>query len=422
VKEALPGYCIVVNTERNQFNTQEYWRLPPTSYPKKEKVDYVSEFLDKFRNATEKMLPEQTPFAISLSGGLDSASVAFVANELARTQCAGRPLLITAVSRSPSEEKTRMLSFIRDCERFWRSEIRSLYLPDSLDWTDVKDMIVQLEEPFPLLESYLYWCIARELKQDGIRVAFTGTAADVFLWGDYIDQVNYLKDLWHKRNVRTLLSEIVGLTKASQGARTPLRSLIELVKNVVIPSRTASQNSQFLSPPYVAKSTIKPHESPLDTAAKEVVEMTNALNKLFSTFSVEVRIPFLDQELVNFMNSLPPSEKIRKGVKKLILRTAMKGAIPESIRMSMRKFDTSIPLVEWLTSLRSEINELLLSKTFRERQIFDQERILGTYNSLCEGKLDSIEARKFASLLWRIINLELWFRIYIDPSNQTCAV
>jgi hypothetical protein len=47
--------------------------------------------------------------------------------------------------------------------------------------------------------------------------------------------------------------------------------------------------------------------------------------------------------------------------------------------------------------------------------MFNQDRILEVFNSLRERKLNRKEALRFASILWRIINLELWFEIYIDP-------
>jgi succinate dehydrogenase flavin-adding protein (antitoxin of CptAB toxin-antitoxin module) len=58
---------------------------------------------------------------------------------------------------------------------------------------------------------------------------------------------------------------------------------------------------------------------------------------------------------------------------------------------------------------------MLSSIAFTERGMFNQDRILEAFNSFRERKLDRKEALRFASILWRIINLELWFEIYIDP-------
>ena len=58
---------------------------------------------------------------------------------------------------------------------------------------------------------------------------------------------------------------------------------------------------------------------------------------------------------------------------------------------------------------------MLSSTTFRERKIFNEAKILETYILLCEGKLNLTEVRRFTELLWRIISLELWFELFIDP-------
>lgn len=229
-----------------------------------------------------------------------------------------------------------------------------------------------------------------------------------------------LVDVVLLKKIGTLLIELIGMVVQQDyfGAHLGfnlLERLVETLRSIFLPSRTTFHDYQLVNHTYLAKNVTRPNESPLDEATKSVTEFVGVSDRIFSAFSVEVRHPFLDPELGSFMILLPPNQKIRRGVMKHILRTAMKGLIPESIRKSKRKFPTSIPLVEWLIDLHPEINEMLSSKAFKERRMFNQDRILEVFNSLCEGKLDPTEARRFASILWRIINLELWLEIYIDP-------
>lgn len=424
VKEVLPGYYITLDTG-SMFQAQRYWHLPSVSFQGKRNGDYPSRFLSMFRCAIKKMLPKQAPFAICLSGGLDSTSIVSIVDELVRTYDTGKHTLVSAICERASKVDNEE-PYITEFGSFRGVEIEFVRLPSSLEWADVKDFVYDLEEPRPVPNSYLLWCIAKQLRKEGVRVAFTGQAGDAFLWGLEKAQIHYLKNLWLRKDIGTLLIEFVGMvvhqdylgSRAGIGvhlASALLDRLAEMLRSIFLPSRTTYEDYQFLNHTYLAKNVTRPDGFPLDEATKSVTDAVGAIERFFSAFSVEVRHPFLDPEFGKFMILLPPNQKIRRGVRKYILRTAMNGSIPESIRKSIRKFPSAIPLIEWLIDLRPEINEMLSSKAFKERAIFNQDRILEGFKSLCEGKLDPTKAWRFASFLWRIINLELWLEIYIDP-------
>ena len=419
VKEVLPGYCVTLDIGRNVFQAQEYWHIPSVSFMGKGNGVCPSKFLSMLRCAVKKMLPKEAPFAICISGGLDSTSIASIVDELVRTYDTGKHTLVSAICKRVSKVDNEE-PYIREFGWFRRADIKFVYLPSSLEWTDVKDFVYHLEEPFPLFNFYLLWRVAKELKEKGVKIAFTGNACDAFLWGFEAERIDYLKHLWLRRDIGTLLIELTGMVvqqdySSIHGRFNLLEMLAGIMKSIFLRSRTVFEDHRFLNDTYLAKNVTRPNESPLDEATKSVTELVGVLDRVFSAFSVEVRHPFLDPEFASFMFLLPPNQKIRRGVRKYILRTAMKGLIPESIRKSKRKFPTSIPLVEWLIDLHPEINKMLSSTAFTERGMFNQDRILEAFNSLREGKLDRTEALRFASILWRIINLELWLEIYIDP-------
>lgn len=422
VKEVLPGYCVALDMGRSVFQAHEYWRLPSVSFLRKGNSVCPSRFPSKFRCAVEKMLPKQAPFAVCLSGGLDSTSIASIIDELVRKYDTGRHLFISAICQRASKVDNEE-PYIREFGLLRGVEIKFVCLPSSLEWTDVKDFVYHLEEPFHLLNAYLLWCIAKQLEKEGIEVAFTGNAGDAFLWGLEKERIGYLRNLWLRKDIGILLIELIGMVVQQDYSGVHvgfglLETLAEMLIGVFLPSsidRSIFHDYQFLNHTYLAKNLARPNESPLDETTKSITEFVGVIDRIFSAFSVEARHPFLDAELSNFMILLPPNQKIRRGVRKYILRTAMKGLIPESIRKSKRKFPTSIPLVEWLIDLQPEISEVLSSKAFKERGIFNQDNALEAFNSLCEGKLNRTEARRLATILWRIINLELWFEIYLDP-------
>jgi asparagine synthase (glutamine-hydrolysing) len=96
----------------------------------------------------------------------------------------------------------------------------------------------------------------------------------------------------------------------------------------------------------------------------------------------------------------------------------MKGAIPESVRMSRKHFGTPVPLQRWMRQLYPNIKEIFESRKFRERGYFNQPAILDAYHRFCEGKMDRFTSAWHAFVFWRILNLELWLEVFFDPQNK----
>ena len=87
----------------------------------------------------------------------------------------------------------------------------------------------------------------------------------------------------------------------------------------------------------------------------------------------------------------------------------MKGILPEKIRERKDKIGFATPEDIWFrTSLKKPIEEILRSKSFRERPYFNAkvtEKVFGTH---CEGR------ENISATIWRWVNLELWLRKFID--------
>jgi len=126
-------------------------------------------------------------------------------------------------------------------------------------------------------------------------------------------------------------------------------------------------------------------------------------------FSMEARLPFLDYRLVEYIFSLPSTLKIKEGVTKVILRNAMRGTLPEEVRNRYDKMGFVTPDDVWFrTVLKDKIHGVLSSKSFAERGYFVVDKVKEVFEECCGGK------RSIGSTLWRWVNLELWFRTFID--------
>ncbi|TRO49521.1 asparagine synthase (glutamine-hydrolyzing), partial [Candidatus Bathyarchaeota archaeon] len=429
VKELLPGYYATLNLKTNTFRVKRYWNLPQVPFLTKGKNVSACKFLNIFRSTIKKMLPEEVKFAICLSGGIDSVSLASIVDELSKNSNKRDYTLISAISSSKMENER---PYIEEFSRFKNAEINFVYLPISPKWKEVKDYVYHLEEPFNHFNFYLHYCVAKELKRQKIKIAFTGNGSDGFLWGFEEHRIAYLRSLWKNRDIGTFLVEIAGMLVQQDYSSlyerfNLVKMLAGILKGVFLGQkmefgdriRLTDRFARLLDKTYLMSRVTRLKESPMDEVTKRATKDTGALERLFSSFSVEVRHPFLDSDLAELMLLLPSNQKIRRGIKKYIIRNAMKNLIPESIRKSKRKFPTAAPFVQWLVNLHPEISEMIQSKAFRGRHMFNPEEIMRVFASLLQNKLDQGESWRFAQILWRIINVELWFETYIDPHDES---
>ncbi len=125
--------------------------------------------------------------------------------------------------------------------------------------------------------------------------------------------------------------------------------------------------------------------------------------------SIESRVPFLDYRMAEFLFSTPDEEKIHNGMTKRILRDAMAGVLPESIRNRTDKIGFSTPEDTWFrTTLRPYVENVLSSESFLGRPYFDSVETKELFHSHVNGH------RNASAHLWRVVNTELWLRLFID--------
>lgn len=126
--------------------------------------------------------------------------------------------------------------------------------------------------------------------------------------------------------------------------------------------------------------------------------------------SLEVRVPFLDHNVVDFAFSIPSEFKIGKGIKKKILQETFRPDLPEDI-FNRPKHGFEVPLLKWLNGdLNETIRTEYLSKDFIEHQgIFDSnetEKLL--------TKLKSSNPEDTAATTWALIIFQHWWKKWID--------
>jgi asparagine synthase (glutamine-hydrolysing) len=124
--------------------------------------------------------------------------------------------------------------------------------------------------------------------------------------------------------------------------------------------------------------------------------------------SLEARVPLLDHKLVEFAASLPPHMKVRGLTRKYLLKKVSQAWLPPEI-IHRKKKGFPMPFSLWLRNeARPFLHDVLSPSALRRRALF---------NPLFVEKLVTEHEEGFAdhgSLLWGLISVELWLRIFMD--------
>ncbi|MDI3298720.1 MAG: asparagine synthase (glutamine-hydrolyzing) [Bacillota bacterium] len=398
--------------ERGGVRVERYWAPRPGSDADPD----PRRFLELFERSVERRLVADVPVGTCLSGGLDSSSVVCMEERLLRR---GAP---DAASLG-GWLKTFSALFDGDPidERAYIDEVLATVdaeghavRPDSARFVEeLGELVWHQEEPTVSTGPYAQWCVMR-LAAEHVRVTLDGQGGDELLAGYVPYHFVYLRQLLRERRWGRLLRE-------AWAARDVLAPL---VRRRLAQRRRAVPVRRLLRPEFLARvrpPRLLPTQDDLkrrlleDLTVFSLPSLLRYEDRNSMAHSVESRLPFLDQELVEYVLRLPPEAIIDRGWSRAIFRRAMKGVLPERIRLRRWKVGFTTPEMRWLKARRAAIQSLLRSPSFRSRPWWDGPAVADAFAAACEGRLED------SFFFWRAINLELWLRTFIDPESPPAA-
>lgn len=370
-------------------------------------------YIKELDSAVEMRLRSDVPVGVCLSGGLDSSTIASLL-----VKHFGKEDISTFSAVYGKENNADESRFIE----LYKDHLRNMYYTvptaDTL-LEDMDDFIRSHAEPLPSTGPYAQYRVMK-LAKEHVTVILDGQGADEELAGYHYFYGLYYKSLLKKFRVGTLLKEMVlyiQLHKSLYALKTFLFFLL--------PSRMRTK-ARLQERAYVNREFAKKHkDSVIADSLYGSQTMQEALVNHFEyklehllkwndrnsmAFSIESRTPFLDYRLVEYTLRTEDSAKIKNGYTKSILREAMKGILPEPIRLRRDKKGFSTPQDEWFREDRFQklVRETLDSKICRERGYIDVDAALALYDKHIRKEIN------IAKDIWKWVNLELWFRMFID--------
>jgi len=129
-------------------------------------------------------------------------------------------------------------------------------------------------------------------------------------------------------------------------------------------------------------------------------------NRSVSRFQLEERSPFYDRRLIEFAFGLPEHLRSRE-MGKYVVREAMRGVLPESIRARKDKAEFSRAMAEFL--LQPRVREILECPQLVARDWVDSTAVLRQYNNFCELYCNNSDRYIYYVWdLWAVFSLEIW--------------
>jgi asparagine synthase (glutamine-hydrolysing) len=139
-----------------------------------------------------------------------------------------------------------------------------------------------------------------------------------------------------------------------------------------------------------------------------LVELLMKQDQMSMAASIESRVPFLDHRLVEFAATMPVEWKLRGWTTKRVLREAARDLLPRSI-LERPKMGFPVPFGQWARGpWQGVLRDVLLDRRARERGLFDGAAVARLLADHASGRADGADA------LWSLLNLELWYRTWID--------
>ncbi len=411
----LPGgHSLTVRVAEAEIAVRRWYDLPATP-PASGRAEEIGALLE---DAVRLRLRSDVAVGTCLSGGLDSSSIVALTARLRGPEAAGDHCSFSILYPEPGLDESRYVAAVAAATRVRAASAT----PTARELArDLPALARCQDEPFPSAGIYSQWRVMRLASEAGVRVLLDGQGGDEILAGYAYHLGPYLAELARTRGWGAALRAIRARHAVTGESRTFLAGLLAYhalplpsALRVAALARSASHgrlDPSDAAPELAAAAEGSARHRPRTSLAEERREnvLRTSLPALLRyedrnsmSFSVEARTPFLDVRLVERALALPAEDLVRDGWTKAILRDAMAGIVPETVRLRRDKLGFATPERRWLRELGPEIREWLGGDA--------RVGALLRPGVLARWRADGDEALAARPGLWRVLSTELWLR------------
>jgi len=430
-----PGFSLKVQRGQTILQPKQYWDVP---FKQKELIDEseaMETLIAKLRESVDIHLMTEVPLGAFLSGGVDSSAVVAMMSGIMN-----EPVNTCSISfGNPQFNESRYAQEV--AERYHTNHHVEQVEHDDFDLID--KLALLYDEPFADSSALPTYRVC-ELARQRVTVALSGDGGDENMAG-------YRRYRWHMHeerlrstlplSIRKPLFGLLGaiypkadwaprIFRAKSTFEALARDSVEgyfhsvsimsdaMRQKLFTPTfRQDLQNYQAVQvlQDYAAQS---PTEDPLsrvqylDMKTYLVGDILTKVDRASMAHALEVRVPLLDHELVEWMSSLPTSVKLKNGEGKYLLKKALEPHLSDNI-LYRNKMGFSIPLAEWFRGpLRDHVRKAILGPVLEETGIFNTEYLEELVDQHQSGRRD------YSASLWTLLMFESFLRNIVKGEGR----
>jgi asparagine synthase (glutamine-hydrolysing) len=435
-----PGHC--ASFEDGRWSARAYWDVPLVeSPPRLDENECAEELLARLRRSVQRRLVSDVPVGVFLSGGLDSTLITYLMED-----GGAGPIPACSVGFAPEDLK---FDIIPDDLKYAR-QVRRL-MSDRLDYSEIvlrprvldllPKVVWHMDEPVadPAAISTFLICEASRAKA---KVMLMGAGAEELFAGYPRHLAMSLVSTYNSLPgpLRQALEFLIERAPASKPGRfmATFRNMKKLSRAArgedaarqylrMRAYYTTDELEELLRDPDTADGIYEEHLAFFRRAAgvdpiqqllyvdmKTFLPCLNLayMDKSSMAASVEVREPFLDPELVEFVAGIPSEMKIRGFKQKLILKRAAERLLPEEI-VWRKKAGFGGPVRAWvMRDLQGTIERFLSPAQVECRGLLRYDTVQRIIDDQMSGREDN------ALRIWALLVLEMWLRTFIDADGS----
>jgi asparagine synthase (glutamine-hydrolysing) len=403
----FPAASVAALTGADLPAPRRFWRLAhrPRAMTAADALDGARRRLFK---SVELRLRADVPLAFCLSGGVDSATLAAIAAK----QLGHDILCFSIIDRDERYDETANIE----------ATVKHLGCDHHVTRTSTAGFFERMETltagrdaPVATISYYVHSFLSESIRENGYKVAVSGTAADELFTGYYDHYSMWLAEMSRRAQSDPTIDfdALLADWKAGLGAhvqnpllRDPLtfvrdpdqRAHLLLDRDVFEGLMTRPFREDFSETEYCGETLRNRMLNELFEEVVPVILQEDDRNSMH--YSVENRSPYLDRALAEFMFTVPSEHLIGGGYAKLLLRQAGAGLVPDQVRLDTRKRGFNASINSLVDRDEPDTRERLLS----ESPIFDLVR-RDAFEEFLSGDM---AANSFSKFLFSFISAKLF--------------
>ena len=421
IRKLAPGTMLVV--EKGQCREERWYKFIPTPFPTpKKKEEAVSELLELYRAAVKRHLLSDVPVGVLLSGGLDSGLLLALMNEQ------GGPWPAYTIGYGESFEDDELTDAAETAALLGARHI-SVKLDQTEFERSLPKIVECLEEPIATSSIVPMYFVSQRARQD-VKVALIGQGPDE-LFGGYKRHLGIHYGNWWrglpaglrsmtgfavnrlprnemlKRGVRSLGNEDRLKRYQDVFSLAPPETIDGLLREGVLPERDGHELVEYWD-------ALRPQMEHTDELGGfQLLEIRSSLpdellmyaDKLSMAHSLEVRVPYLDRTVVEYVQRLGANLKVRNGTRKWLHRQVCGNYLsPRILKRKKRGFAANV-VDEWFhSSLDGALREVLLDESSLMFGLLDPKPVRRLLEDHQSGRQDNHK------LLFSLVMVEQWLR------------